>query len=538
MIPQLRTKHFILLLFVLIVGCNSTESNYKKPNFLFIVADDLGYSDLSINGSQYYETPNIDNIAKEGVNFTNGYATCAVCSPSRASLLTGKYTTIHGITNFIGAPTGKNWRKKNRHTQLLPPKYTSYLKHNYITLPEALKEKDYKTFFAGKWHLGSKSDNSLPTDHGFDINKGGYHRGGPYAGGYFSPFNLPYLPDKEEEKGMGLPMKLAKETSEFIKLNKNSSFLAYLSFYAVHSPIQTTKEKWTKYRDKADSMGIHEQGFEMERILPIRKYQDNPVYAGLIEQMDDAVGLVIHTLEELNIKDNTVIIFTSDNGGVASGDNYSTNNLSVRGGKGYQWEGGIKVPYFISIPWSEQKGIQINTPVNGNDFYPTILELAGCELRSEVDGISLLPLLSGKEVNSRPLYWHYPHYGNQGGEPSSIIREGNWKLIHYWEDERHELYNLKNNSRDELYNLKNDPKEQNNLANEYFAKVDSLKNQLMAWLEKTDAKYPKADPLFSLDSFKMKLKFYEETLMPRLEKRRKQKLRKNWQPNNDWWGSD
>lgn len=514
----------IPILFLL--GCSTIEKEQQKPNFLFILVDDLGFSDLGINGSEFYETPHIDNIAGEGVNFTNGYAACSVCSPSRASILTGKYTTVHGITEWIGAASGTEWRKADRHTRLLPPEYVHYLPSEYLTLPEVLKKSGYQTFFAGKWHLGSKSENSLPTDHGFDINQGGYHRGGPYSGGYFSPFNNPFLTDKEEEKGMSLSTKLAKETAEFITENKDSSFLAYLSFYAVHSPIQTTQEKWTKYRDKADSMGIQEEGFEMERILPIRKYQDNPVYAGLIEQVDEAVGIVMQTLEELDLKDNTVIIFTSDNGGVASGDNYSTNGLSLRGGKGYQWEGGIKVPFFISVPWLDLKNIQNNTPVSGIDFYPTILELAGINLETDVDGRSLTPLLSGKKIEQRPLFWHYPHYGNQGGEPNAIIREGDWKLIHYWEDER-----------DELYDLKNDPQEQTNIADEHLEQVANLKRKLLNWLEQTNAKYPEADSLFNPDSLNRRLRNYEEQLLPRLEDQRKRMLSKDWQPNADWWGS-
>lgn len=327
--------------FIVLLGCNGKTVNNEEPNFLFIVVDDLGYYDLSSMGSEYYETPNIDKIATMGNNFTNGYATCAVCSPSRASLLTGKFTARHGITEYIGAKFGAEWRNK-RQTKLLPPVYKHHLNHNDITLPEALKEDGYNTFFAGKWHLGGEKENSLPTDHGFDINIGGYHKGGPYSGGYFSPFNNPQMTDYDDEKGMSLSMKLAKETSAFITKNKDSKFLAYLSFYAVHSPIQTSKDKWKKYRNKADSIGIHENGFEMERILPIRKYQDNPVYGGLVEQVDDAVGSVLETLKKMNLDKNTVVIFTSDNGGVASGDNFSTSNFPLRGGKGYQWEGGIK----------------------------------------------------------------------------------------------------------------------------------------------------------------------------------------------------
>lgn len=223
--------------------------------------------------------------------------------------------------------------------------------------------------------------------------------------------------------------------------NRDTSFFVYLSFYAVHGPIQTSQEKWNKYRTKAEEMGIAESGFIMERRLPIRQKQDNPIYAGLLESMDEAIGMVLDCLEENGLDDNTIVVFTSDNGGVSSGDNFSTSNLPLRGGKGYQWEGGIKEPYFIKVPWMDVAGNECPVPVTGADFYPTLLDLTGTPLRPEQhkDGVSLLPLLEGRRIADRPLFWHYPHYGNQGGDPSSIIREGDWKLIHYWEDENNTL---------------------------------------------------------------------------------------------------
>lgn len=526
-------KKLVLLVIVLFIisSCdqNKQVSESNKPNILFIVVDDLGYADLSVTGSNYYETPNIDGIAKSGSNFTNGYATCAVCSPSRASLLNGQFAARHGVTQYIGAKTGEAWRNLNRHTKLLPPEYRLNLNHDDITLPEVLKENGYVTFFAGKWHLGGEKENALPTNHGFDINQGGYEKGGPYSGGYFSPFNNPYMSDHEGEKGMSLSMKLANETSSFIKANKDSTFLAYLSFYAVHGPIQTTKEKWSKYRDKADNMGIHEKGFEMERILPTRKYQDNPVYAGLIEQVDEAIGSVLKTLKELNLDKNTIIVFTSDNGGVTSGDNYSTNQLALRGGKGYQWEGGIKVPYFIYVPWLDQEGVNIEVPVSGADLYPTLLDLANVpqQIQHKIDGVSVKPLLEGKTIASRPLYWHYPHYGNQGGEPSSIIREGDWKLIYYWEDDHIELYNLKE-----------DIGEVKELAKEEEAIALQMKDKLLNWLKEMDTEYAVVDTLWNESAWKQRLVNHKTKRLPQLERQRKEMLSPNWQPNEDWWGSE
>ena len=307
--------------------------------------------------------------------------------------MSGRFPARHGITDWIGARTGEEWRKAGRFNKLLPPAYVHHLPHEYITLPEALKEAGYKTFFAGKWHLGEEG--SWPEDHGFDINIGGYEAGSP-SGGYFSPWSNPNLENREA--GENLSMRLANETVQFIRENKDTAFFAYLSFYAVHGPIQTTQEKWAKYRQKAEDMGIAESGFEMGHFLPIRQVQDNPIYGGLVESMDDAVGIVLNALKELGLEDNTIVVFTSDNGGVAAGDNNSTSNLPLRAGKGYQFEGGIREPYFIKVPWMEG-GRKSNVPVTGTDFYPTLLELAGIDLKPEehLDGVSLVPLLTGRQ---------------------------------------------------------------------------------------------------------------------------------------------
>lgn len=528
-IPTTSTLCFILLLLTLsFQSCNSIPQAPQQPNILLIVVDDLGYSDLSVMGSKYYETPHIDRIAKEGMIFTDGYAACAVCSPSRASLMTGTFVPRHGITDYIGAPAGTDWRKMDRRTPLLPPDYQRFLPHHLTTIPEALKTAGYHTFFAGKWHLGSEEQGSLPTDHGFDINQGGFQAGGPYTGGYFSPFNNPYLVDHPEEAGMSLSMKLAKETSTFIKKQGDQPFFACLSFYAVHAPIQTSEEKWTYYRNKADSMGIAENGFGMERILPIRLQQDNPVYAGLVEQVDEAVGEVLATLDAQGLEENTVILFTSDHGGVASGDAYATNNAPLRGGKGYQWEGGLRVPFFLKVPWLRHQGQKNNTPVMNTDILPTFLDLAQVPLDAagDIDGKSLLPLLQAESLPERPLYWHYPHYGNQGGEPHAVLRRGKWKLIHYWEDDR-----------DELYDLSTDIAEENNLAEKRSVLTRDLRNDLLSWLEAANATYPTPDSLFQPAAYAAKLAFFRDTLKPRLEGRRTEMLSPDWQPNKDWWGS-
>ncbi|MDC0177918.1 sulfatase [Polaribacter sp.] len=499
----------------------------SKPNILFILADDLGYADLSATGSTFYETPNIDKIVNEGTVFTKGYANSRVCSPSRASIMSGKFTARHDITVHIGSPSGEAWRKRKRFTKLLPADYTHQLPANYTTMPEALRAAGYKTFFAGKWHLGEKG--SWPEDHGFDVNAGGYTKGGP-QGGYFSPFRNPKLEDKED--GENLSLRLAKETVKFIKKNDpkktGKPFFAYLSFYAVHSPIQTTQAKWKKYRDKAAAQGIAKKGYAMGKNLPIRQVQDNPIYAGLVEQMDDAVGEVLAGLKAQGLDKNTIIVFTSDNGGVASGDNFSTSNKPLRAGKGYQFEGGIREPYIIKVPGLSKKGDKIDFPVTGADFYPTFLEFAGAKMLPEEhnDGVSLLPLFKGKTIKERALIWHFPHYGNQGGEPSSIIRRGNWKLIHYYED-----------GRKELYNLEKDISETTNLSAKYPKKVAQLNKELFDYLTEVKAKFPLADPNYSEIKAKAFLNKMENKKMPSLERKRKQMLSKDFQPNESWWGS-
>lgn len=448
-------------------------------NFVFFLVDDLGQKDIGIEGSTFYETPNIDRLAAGGMRFTNGYATCEVCSPSRASIMLGKYPPRIGITDWIGAATGRNW---NRNDRILPAANRSSLPHEDITLAEAMREAGYRTFFAGKWHLGGEG--SFPEDHGFDLNKGGHHRGSP-PGGFFSPYKNPKL--KDGPPGESLTLRLASETADFIEANRNRPFFAYLSFYAVHAPIQTTDELRNKYIRKARTRGLADSRFLFDRTMPVRQVQDNPVYAGMMETVDDAVGMVIQKLEELGLAKNTVIIFTGDNGGVSSGDAFATSNLPFRGGKGRQWEGGIREPYYIRAPGVTKPQSVSDTPVTGTDFYPTILELAGVPLKPKqhVDGVSLVPLLKGASIPDRDLYWHYPHYGNQGGEPCSIIRSENWKLIHYFED-----------GRDELYNIQADIGEQTDCISENTETAQKLRARLDSWLKDTGALIPQKDDRF------------------------------------------
>lgn len=511
-------------------GCQKSAANDKesealssKVNVVFILADDLGAFDLSITGSTFYETPNIDRIATTGTIFTQGYATCSVCSPSRASIMTGQFTARHGVTDWIGAASGKKWRENGRNNKLLPPAYNHSIAKNQITIAETFQANGYKTFFAGKWHLGDTLNN--PEDHGFEINKGGWEVGSP-KGGYFSPWINPKLENKVS--GENLSIRLAKETADFIQQNKDEPFFAFLSFYAVHSPIQTSKERWQKYRDKAEENGIALTGFKMERVLPIRTTQDNPVYAGLISQMDDAVGIVLQRLKDLGLEQNTIIVFTSDNGGVASGDAYSTTNLPLRGGKGYQWEGGIREPYLIKVPFVNNAPREVDYPVTGADFYPTLLDFAGISPPQGqfFDGLSLKPFFEQKKLDQRPLFWHYPHYGNQGGEPVSMIRKGDLKLIYYWED-----------GHSELYNLKNDPGEQNDIAKKNPDLVDDLYTELSAYLHEVEANRPQLDKEFNQSESDQLYDQRVKSLLPRLEAQRKETLSRDFQPNETWWNS-
>ena len=518
----------ICFIAILLNGCkirsvSKKSTSEKKPNIVFILADDLGAHDLSYSGSNYYETPNIDAIAKEGVQFTQGYASCQVCSPSRASLMTGQYTVRHGVTDWIGATVGEKWGKEE-NTKILPPDYAHALPEETTTIAEALKQNGYKTFFAGKWHLGDEPYS--PENNGFDINIGGWEVGGP-KGGYYAPWRNPKLDYKYE--GENLTKRLALETADFISVNKNEPFFAFLSFYAVHGPIETTKEKWSKYRNKAEAQGIPESGFDMEARLPIRNVQDNPIYAGLVESMDDAVGVVLERLKELGLDENTIIVFTSDNGGVASGDAFSTTNFPLRGGKGYQWEGGIREPYLIKAPMLKGSPKSIDYPVSGIDIYPTLLDLVGAKKDPNqiVDGVSLVPLLEGKPLDTRPLFWHYPHYGNQGGDPVSIIRKEAYKLIHYWED-----------GHDELYNLENDPGEKNDIAKEKPTVANKLRLELDAYLKSMDAKIPEAYTDYDAAKADKNQKERKKNMLKRLEKQRKDFLSKDFDPNNNWYDSN
>jgi len=499
----------------------------KRPNIVYILADDLGWCDLGgAGGSTFYESPNIDRIAAEGMRFTQAYASCQVCSPSRASIMTGKYPPRHGITDYLGAKFGKAWRELGRCDKMLPADNGAGLRADEITFAEVMRRAGYRTLYAGKWHLGGEG--AYPEDFGFEINKGGWDVGGP-VGGYFAPWKNPKLEPGPD--GESLPLRLGRETAEFIEANRDGPFLAFLSFYSVHGPIETTRELWEKYRRKAVAQGPVERRFIFDRKLPVRQVQDCPIYAGMVEAMDNAVGMVLDTLDRLGLADNTIVCFTSDNGGVSAGDSFSSSMLPLRGGKGRQWEGGIREPLYFRFPGRIAAGSCCDVRVSGIDFYPTLLELAGLDVppEQEVDGRSMVRLLRGEHdpgIANRDLFWHYPHYGNQGGDPSSIIRRGQWKLIHYHED-----------GHDELYNLETDPGEQSDVSATHNETAAVLRSRLDEWLADVDAKFPVPDPEYDPEKRAAYLHRQEHAVMKRLEAEHARYLEPDWQPNDDWWGS-
>ena len=455
----------------------------KRPNIVFFLADDLGQRDIGAYGSTFYETPNVDRLAREGARFTDGYAACPVCSPTRASILTGQWPQRTGITDYIAADNANGPEKWRRNTVLLPSPNRDRLALDAPTLAKAMKAAGYATFFAGKWHLGPEG--YWPENQGFDHNLGGNERGGPYGGRkYFSPYGNPRLSDGPD--GEHLPDRLATETNKFIAANRDRPFFAYFSFYSVHTPLMAREDLRAKYETKRRQLGLEARwGREGER--DVRLVQEHAVYAGMVEAMDLAVGKVLSKLDELGLRENTLVIFTSDNGGLSTSEGWPTSNLPLRGGKGWMYEGGIREPLLVRWPAIISAGRVIRTPVSSPDFFPTLLEVADAKpaTNQTLDGVSLLPLFRGDTLPERSLYWHYPHYGNQGGAPSAAIRRGNWKLIEWMEDQRVELFDLDN-----------DPGEASDRARSEPQRVAALRTELNRWQKAVGARFPTPNPAY------------------------------------------
>jgi arylsulfatase A-like enzyme len=460
----------LLVFSALTFSCRSEKA--QLPNIVLIVADDLGWRDVGFMGSGFYETPGLDKLASEGMVFKQAYAAAANCAPSRACLMTGMYATKHGIYTV-----GSSERGDARTRRLVPAQNTTTLADDYFTLAEALNQAGYVCMSIGKWHLGQD-----PCTQGMDFNVGGGTWGHPKS--YFAPYKQP---DLEAPEGTYLSDHLTREAQEFVRKHRDRPFFLYLPYYAVHTPLQSKPALKQKYLDKGGSA-----------------CQQNAEYAGMVENLDSCIGSLVRELDRLDLSDNTLVVFTSDNGGIRM----VSCQDPLRAGKGSYYEGGIRVPLVFRWPGKIQAGNSTEVPVINLDFYPTLMELIGREAPHALDGLSLWPLLSGEgRLPDRPLYFHFPVYleayrkGLDGGRdplfrtrPGSVIREGNWKLHYYYED-----------GASELYKLSTDPGETNNLATKYASRTRDLRSKLFQWLQEENAPLefelnPKFDSLFEQHS--------------------------------------
>lgn len=454
-------------------------SDKRQTNIVFFVVDDLGQRDLGCYGSSFYETPNLDRMATEGALFPNAYAACPVCSPTRASIMTGQYPQRTGITDYIGAAQPAKWKRNTLH---LPAPYTEHLALESVTLAESLKGQGYATFLAGKWHLGGEG--FMPEDQGFDINMGGLPSGAPNGGKkYFSPYGNPKLPDGPD--GEHLPDRLASEASKFIEANHDKPFFVYLPFYSVHTPLMARPDLVQKYEQKRSHLE-QKDVFGEEPPRKVRLTQDHAVYAGMVDAMDQAVGKVVAKLDELNLAEDTLVIMTSDNGGLSTSEGSPTSNLPLRAGKGWLYEGGTRTSLIMRWRGVISPGVVNESRVMSPDYFPTILDAAGLPLEPDhhKDGVShLASLKSGKPTANRPLFWHYPHYGNQGGAPGAAVLDGDWKLIEWFES-----------NTVELFNLATDPSETKNQATAERQRVARLQQMLHDWQKDVGAVLTSVNP--------------------------------------------
>ncbi|NQY09300.1 MAG: sulfatase [Flavobacteriales bacterium] len=448
-----------ILLSFLIISCQQQsddkpielqpqEVKQPKPNILFILVDDMGWSDLGVYGNKIHETPQVDKLAAAGMRFTNAYASCPICGPSRHAIMTGKFPSRTGFIDNLSD-------RKNRVRQ--------FMKLKEFTFAEALKDSGYQTGFVGKWHLTDETNSHLPDVQGFDINIAGSSWGFPMEG-FFSPYQMPNL--KESPKDEYLTDRLTTEAIQVMEdfSKKAAPWLMYMSYYTVHSPYHAKEEKIEKYVEKARAAG---------------KENFNSKYAAMVESMDENVGRLLTWLDEKDLRKNTIIIFTSDNGG----SHRATTNAPLRGYKGEVYEGGIREPLIVDWPGVTKPGSICNAPVHSTDFYPSILEMAGLPLLPEQhqDGTSIVPALKGsKSFDRGPQLWFFPvDLGRDHNEPAAAIRIGDWKLIQFY-----------NGKGPELYNLNTDISETNNLLKSNPEKATELQAKMDAMLEAHQAKIP------------------------------------------------
>jgi arylsulfatase A len=435
----------------------STQAARPRPNVVLILADDLGWTDLACYGSDFYETPHIDRLAGDGMRFTQNYSACTVCSPTRAALLTGKYPARLHITDWIPGQMPEN-------PKLIVPNWNKYLPLEEKTIADVLKTQGYATTSIGKWHLGGEA--YYPEKNGFDINIGGTDA--PQTKSYFAPYGIATLADGPKDEY--ITDRLTDEAIDFIDANQNKPFFLYLPHFAVHLPLQGKEALVRKYRDK---------------LRPGQK-QANPVYAAMIESLDESVGRIRKELDKLNLASRTVFIFVSDNGGRVP----TTSNLPLRVGKGSCYEGGTRVPLIVSWPGITKAGSVCDAPVVSMDLFPTIAQIAGAEVdKRNIDGVSLVPLLSRNgQIERDELFWHYPHYQHYqlgGATPYGAIRKGDIKLIEFFDD-----------MRVELYNLREDIGEAHNLVSQMPDKVDELRKRLHEWRQQVGAQMPTRNPSY------------------------------------------
>jgi arylsulfatase A-like enzyme len=445
-----------------ISGCAATQATPPpaKWNVVLLLADDLGWSDLGCTGSSFYETPAVDRLATQGLRFTRAYAACNVCSPTRSSILTGKYPARLHTTNFFGG---------ERKGALLPPAYRQSLPLEDTTLAEAFAAAGYKTAISGKWHLGGKG--SLPADHGFQAVFGASSKpgGGPPDDPHYA-------------------RALTTQAADFIEQSKDVPFFLYMPFHSPHVALKTRPELLEKYKAKAAALppAAGPRDVPVAQGFRARAVQDHAVYAGMVQEMDEGVDRILRKLDELRLAERTIVVFLSDNGGLSTAEGSPTSNLPLRAGKGWNYEGGIRVPWIVRMPGRVAPGATCDVPVISNDLYPTLLELAGVRVPpgQAVDATSIVPLLDGSgTIAERPLYWHYPHYSNQGGRPGGAVRVGNWKLLEFFEDERVELYDLAK-----------DPGELLDLAAAEPDRASTMRRQLAEWRVSVGAQMPTPNP--------------------------------------------
>jgi arylsulfatase A-like enzyme len=429
-----------------------------KPNVIVVLVDDLGHSDLGCQGNTFHETPHIDRLAAAGMRFTTAYAACTVCSPTRAALLTGQYPARLHLTDWIPGHV-------RPFARLKVPDWTMHLPADTFTLASLFKAGGYRTASVGKWHLGGPS--SYPQKHGFDVNVGGTHQGQP--GRYFPPYGIATL--KDGPAGEFLTDRLTAEACRWIEEDPDRPFFLYLAHYAVHTPLAGKPAVVAKYKRKAERLGLHR----------------NPVYAALVESVDDSVGALRKKLDELKVADRTIVLFTSDNGGlIGNPKSPVTTNPPFRAGKGSAYEGGVREPFLALWPGVTRPGSTCAEPVMTIDLLPTLAEACGLAVpRSHVtDGESLIGLLkeSGR-LKRDALYWHYPHYHPGGATPYSAVRSGDWRLVEFFED-----------GRAELFDLKTDVGETRDLAKEKTDRVKELRGRLAAWRKAVGAQLPATNP--------------------------------------------